>query len=88
MWADHLIGALAQVLIVGNDVIDPEHIVFGEHDARIDHDDLAFVFVRRHVLSDFPETTQGNNLQFSMLTHFDLSVSSLSSNMDFPANGG
>ena len=67
--ADHVAGSGAQIFIIGNDVINSNHIVSGEHDAGIYHQNLVLEFIGGHVLAYFPEPPQGNNLQFSLLTH-------------------
>ena len=72
--ANHLIGFLTQIFKIGNDVIDPEHIVFGEHDSGIHHQDLVLEFIGSHVLAHFPEPAQGNDLQFSVLTHTSIFI--------------
>src|SRR5512145_1083761 len=53
----YLIGFLSQILVIGNDVINPEHIVLGKHDACIHNQDLVIDFVGSHVLAHFPEPT-------------------------------
>jgi hypothetical protein len=54
---------------IGDDVIDPQHIVLREHDARIDYQRVArarsLILDIHHVLADFPQSSQGNNFQFS-----------------------
>ena len=57
----HLVAILLEVGEIGNDVIDPQHIVFGEHETGIDNQDLIVIFVRHHIGTDFPQATQGNN---------------------------
>src|SRR5688572_20266120 len=69
-----LISFLTQIFIVGNNIIDPEHIIFGEHDARIHNQNLVVELVGSHVLAHFPKSTQGNNLQFSVLTHTSILI--------------
>ncbi len=65
----YLILLAAQIFIIGNDVIDPEHIVAWKHHARIHDQYLMIEFIGGHVFTHFPKSTQGNNLQFSVLTH-------------------
>ncbi len=86
--ADHLIGSAAHIFIIGNDIVDPEHVVFGEHDAGVDDDDLAIEFVGGHVLSNFPKSTQGNDLQFSVLSHTNLFFPHLFNKIYLSAIGG
>src|SRR6266508_31169 len=70
----YLIGFLTQIFIIGNDVINPEHIVFGKHDACIYNQNLVVEFVGGHILAHFPKPPQGNNLQFSVLTHTSIFI--------------
>ena len=67
--AEDLIRFVAQIVVIGNDVIDPEHVVFWKHNSRIHDQDLMIEFVGGHVLADFPKSTQGNDFQFSVLIH-------------------
>ncbi len=48
-----------QVMIIGNDEIDAQHVIFGEHDARIDDEDVILILKRRHVLADLAQTPEG-----------------------------
>src|ERR1051325_7409790 len=68
------IGFLTQILIVGNDVVYSEHVIAGEHDACIHDHNLVVELVGGHVLAHFPKSTQGNNLQFSVLTHTSMFI--------------
>jgi hypothetical protein len=43
-----------QVIEIGNDVINPQHIVLGKHDARVNDQNIIPVFVEDHIFSDFP----------------------------------
>src|SRR5512138_2523911 len=76
--AHDLFSFLAQVFIIGNDVIDPEHVIAREHNTRVNDHDLVVVLIGSHVLAYFPKSTQGNDLQFSVLTH-----TSMFSSLDF-----
>jgi hypothetical protein len=49
---------------VGDDVIDAQHIVFGEHNAAIYDQDLLAVFIEHHILPHLPQATQGNDAKF------------------------
>ncbi len=69
---ENLIRLVAQIVVIGNNVIDPEHVVFGKHNSRIDDQDLMVEFVGSHVLADFPKSTQGNDFQFSVLSSLGL----------------
>ncbi len=64
----HLVGSFTQILIIGDDVIDPQHVIMRKHDARVHDQNLVLILVGGHVLANFPEPTQGNDLQFSVLT--------------------
>ena len=59
----HLLLVLDQIGEVGDDVIDPQHIVFGEHHPGIDHHDLVVVFVDHHIAAYFPQSPQGEYFQ-------------------------
>ena len=41
-----------------------QKIIFWEHDASIDDQDLLIVFVNHHILTNFPQTSQGNDAKF------------------------
>ena len=60
----------AQQLLVFNDVIkigqhqiDAVQVVFGEHDPAIDNDHVAAVLQQGHVLADFAQAADRNDLQ-------------------------
>jgi len=53
------IAPVAQVAPVRDDVVDSQHVRFGEHDACIDDEDVAAMFDAHHVLADFPQAAQG-----------------------------
>ncbi len=59
--AAQLIALVAQVFPIGDDEVDPQHIVFGEHDAAVDQQDIRAVFKGRHVLADFAAAAQRND---------------------------
>ena len=54
------IRATAQMTVVGDDHIDAQHIVLGEHNAGIDDEHLVVVLEEHHVFPDFTQTAQGN----------------------------
>ena len=49
---------ILQILEIGDDVIDPQHVIFGEHQPGVYDQDILTVFVDHHVLADFPESPQ------------------------------
>jgi hypothetical protein len=51
------------VIEIGQHEIDPVQIVFREHDPAIDDDHVAAVFKQGHVLADFTQAADRNNLQ-------------------------
>ena len=56
---------LGQIRDVGNDDIDAEQFGFGEHEARIDDDDVFAPAYGHAVHSKLAQTAQGYDLQFS-----------------------
>jgi hypothetical protein len=52
--ANNFIGFAAQIFVIGNNVINPDHIVTREHHARIYDQYLVVKFVGGHVLAHFP----------------------------------
>src|SRR2546423_10331921 len=56
--AHHLLGALAHVREVREDQVDPEHLLRGEHEARVDDEDLAVVLEEGHVPADLAHAAQ------------------------------
>ena len=62
--APNQIEMIHQVVEIRDDVIDPQHIIFREHDAGINNEDILAVFVKHHIFSNFPQTTQGNDAKF------------------------
>ena len=49
---------LAEVGDVGDDEVDPEHLLVGEHQAAVDHDDVVAVLEHVHVLPDLADTAE------------------------------
>ena len=45
---------------VGDDVVDPRHLVVGEHEAAVDRDDLVGVLDEHHVEADLAEPAERN----------------------------
>src|SRR5207237_8792130 len=56
--AHHLLAALAHVREVRKDQVDPEHLLRGEHEARVDDQDLAVVLEEGHVPADLAHAAQ------------------------------
>jgi hypothetical protein len=61
--AAQLIALVAQIFPIGNDEVDAQHVVFGEHDAAIDQDDVLAVLEGRHVLADFAAPAERDDAQ-------------------------
>jgi len=53
--AAHPVALIQQILKVGDNVVDPQHIVFGEHQPRIYDEDVLPVLVGHHILTNFPK---------------------------------
>ncbi len=54
---------VVEIAKIGDDIVDPQHIVFGEHDAGVDDQDVVAVLNGHHVLANFPQAAQGNESQ-------------------------
>ena len=52
---------VAQIFEIGDDVIDPQHVIIGEHQPGIHDQDLAVVFVGHHVLADLAQAADGDD---------------------------
>ncbi len=52
---------LVEVVHVGNDVVDPLHIVLGELEPRVDNYCVVVDLIDGHVLANLPETSKGSN---------------------------
>ena len=50
--------ALLEVGDVGDDEVDPEHLLVGEHQAAVDDDDVVAVLEHVHVLADFADAAE------------------------------
>ncbi len=59
--ADAVFFAL-EIAIVGDDVVHAGHIALREHHTYVNDEDVAPVFQGHHVLSYFPQASQGNDL--------------------------
>ncbi len=55
---DHLVSTILDVLEIGNDIVDSDHIVIREHHPNINNQYLVVVFIDSHVLTDFTQTTK------------------------------
>ena len=53
---------LDKVRHVRNDKVNAVHVVFGKAETAVDDDDILAVFQNGHVLADFVESTEGNDL--------------------------
>ncbi len=53
--------ALHEIVIVGDNEIDAEHVVLGEHDARVDDEDIVLILDHGHVLADLAQAPEGQN---------------------------
>ncbi len=57
-----LVFVLQQIGNIRNNEVDAQHIVLWEHQTRIDDEDFLVATDYRHVLADFPQTAQGDDL--------------------------
>ena len=53
-----LVAALAEVLDVGDDEVDAEHLLVGEHEPGVDDQDVVALLDRHHVLPDLTDTAE------------------------------
>ena len=67
---EHVLLALDQPADVGEHEVDAEHVLAGELDAAVEHDDLAAVLDRGHVLADLAEAPEGDDT-YGVFTHGD-----------------
>ena len=56
-------AALLEVGDVGDDEVDPEHLLVGEHEAAVDDDDLVAVLEDVHVLADLPHPAERDDAE-------------------------
>ena len=59
----HLRLVLAQVRDVGDDEVDAEHLLVGEHEAGVDDDDVVALLDGEHVLADLADAAKWNDAQ-------------------------
>ena len=57
------IGPLHKIGNVGDNQIDPRHIVVRKLDPAVDNDDVVAALQGHHVLTDLPQSAQGNDSQ-------------------------
>ena len=57
-----LVLVLEQIGDIRDDEIDAEHIVIREHEPRVDHEDLVIHLDDGHVLADFSEPAERDDL--------------------------
>ncbi len=57
----YFLAVFNQVRDIGDDHIDPQHLLFREHQPRIDYDDIIPVPNHVHVLPDFVQPTERKN---------------------------
>ena len=50
-----------QIVVIGDNIINAEHVVFGEHNTRINDEDMVLIFDGGHVLADFATPAKGND---------------------------
>ena len=53
----------SQVPDVRNDEIDAEHLLVGEHETRVDDEDVVPHLDREHVLADLADAAEGDDPQ-------------------------
>ena len=53
------VGVLEDVGDIGDDQVHAEHVLFGEHEAGVDGDEVLAVLEEHHVLADLSESSQG-----------------------------
>ena len=64
--AAHLVLVLHHVAHVRDDQVDTQHVLFGEHQAGVDDEDVITVLQRHHVLADLAQPAEGYHLQFRL----------------------
>ena len=62
-----LFPILFQVFHIRDDIIDPQHVVFREHEAAVNHDHIVAVFHYRHVLADFSDPAERDDADCGLL---------------------
>ena len=54
----HFVPALPEVGKIGDDDVDPQHLVFGEHESGVHHHQVVVGLQGHHVEADFPQAAQ------------------------------
>jgi hypothetical protein len=58
-----LVAVLLEIADVGDDEVDAEHLLVGEHEAAIDDDDVVAVLEHVHVLADLPHPAKRDDAE-------------------------
>ena len=58
--ASYPVALVRQITKIGNDVVDSQHVILGEHDAGVDNQNVRAILDGHHIFADFPQTSQGN----------------------------
>src|SRR5450830_1129839 len=56
-----LVLDLVEVVHVGDDIVDPLHVIFGELEPRIDNYCIIIDLINGYILANLPETSKGSN---------------------------
>ena len=59
----HVLAALLEIGDVGDDEVDAEHLLVGEHEAAVDDDDVVAVLEHVHVLADLPHPAERDDAE-------------------------
>ena len=60
----HLVAIFHEICDVWNHEVNAKHVVLREHETSINQKNLVPISHDRHIFADFPQSAQGNNLQF------------------------
>ena len=58
-----LVAVLLEIADVGDDEVDAEHLLVGEHEAAVDDDDVVAVLEHVHVLADLPHPAERDDAE-------------------------
>ena len=58
-----LVAVLLEIGDVGDDEVDAEHLLVGEHEAAVDDDDVVAVLEDVHVLADLPHPAERDDAE-------------------------
>ena len=61
--AEHPLLVLHEVRVVGQDEVDAQHVVIGEHQAGVDHEQGFAILQDHHVLADGPQSPEGDDFE-------------------------